>query len=191
MKWIGITGRAGAGKDHLFQQLAKYTPDVRRLSFADVLRDEIEISIGHKITKPYTELERKLQQWWGTDYRRANDPDYWVRRAELQANGVEVQGYIPVFTDVRFHNEADMIRRHGGLIVRVMAPPEVRQDRLGVLPPEHASETAMDDYEADMHITSTEDNPAYDGQVRAIVVESTFEESEFLKAISDSLASRG
>lgn len=177
-RWIGLCGRAGAGKDHAFEALRQYMDFIARVSFADVLRREIQDSLGldEPITKPYTELERKLQIWWGTDYRRAENPDYWVQQAEKEALMVAKSGVIPVFTDVRFPNEARMIQLHGGLIVRVMAPPEVREARLGFLPPEHASETAMDDYEVDMHITSIEGNPSYHGQIRRVIVEATIDD---------------
>jgi hypothetical protein len=76
---------------------------------------------------------------------------------------------IPVFTDVRFPNEADMIRYNEGIIVRVVAPHAERYDRLGMLPPDHASETAMDDYEVDYEIESTEDNPFYHSGIDLIL----------------------
>jgi hypothetical protein len=62
---------------------------------------------------------------------------------------------IPVFTDVRFPNEADMIRGHGGIIVRVTATEVEREARMGYPPPRHASEYAMDNYDEDYVLDSS------------------------------------
>ena len=148
-RWIGLTGPMGAGKDYAFNTMLTMGAHVMRMSFADGLRIEIQQTLGleHPIQKPYTELERKLQQWWGTDYRRAEDPDYWVRLAEHRAEVLEAEtGLTPVFTDVRFPNEADMITRHGGLLVQVLAGKKIREVRLGMEPPQHESETALAGY---------------------------------------------
>jgi hypothetical protein len=153
-----------------------------RVSFADQLRQELDAFLlpqnaGLFWEKPYSPEIRALLQWWGTDLRRAVDPNYWVKQAEIQAQQMEWTW--PVFTDVRFPNEAQMIIENGGFIVRVMAPAEVRETRLGELPPEHASETALDEFPVDMHVTSTEENKTYLGQVARVVAEATFENTDF------------
>lgn len=165
MKWIGLTGKMGAGKDFAYDRLSTMFPEkVLRCSFADTLRIEIRDTLGMDsvITKPYTELERKLQQWWGTDYRRQENEDYWVERTRERALVMYGEtGRVPVFTDVRFPNEADMIRDHDGAIARIWAPISIRRNRLGMEPPEHESETAMDDYEVDVMVRSDGDHGKY------------------------------
>lgn len=194
IRWVGICGRAGAGKDHLLQEMRKLDRRFTRVSFADQLREELDeffrpADVDLFWRKPYSPEVRALLQWWGTDLRRQENDNYWVDRAEASAK--EMDFTFPVFTDVRFPNEALMIRRNGGIIVRVMAPMEVREARLGELPPEHASETAMDNYPVDMHVTSTEDNPVYESQVARVVAEAGFDEQTFLESISESLNRRG
>jgi hypothetical protein len=189
-RWVGICGRAGAGKDHLLQTMRTFDRRFYRISFADQLREELDEFFDPADSqlfyrKPYSPEVRWLMQVWGTDLRRAQDPDYWVKRAEEKANDMDYTW--PVFTDVRFPNEADMVVRNGGLIVRVMAPPEVREARLGELPPEHESETAMDEYRVDMHVTSTEENETYLGQVARVVAEATFEDVDFMASVRASL----
>ncbi len=172
-RWIGLTGRAGAGKDYTYSALAFLDKRLRRVSFADQLREEIEYTFGAHLpslwTKPYKPALREALQWWGTEYRRASDPNYWVMRAEQVALSLDGT---PVFTDVRFPNEADMIRSHGGLIVAVAAPNAIRGDRTGeIVSAAHASEDSMDDYEVDMHIISVAD-PQYRIMLKNIIAES-------------------
>ena len=162
MKWIGLTGRAGAGKDHTFEQLQKLLPELDRVSFADGLRHDIEEAMQQEYMpvlwdKPLPDSVRRLLQWWGTEYRRAEDENYWVSRAWDVAQRVVKAGKTPVFTDVRFANEAKMIKDNGGILVRVSAPLLTRERRLGTLPPEHASEVEQDSIVADLSLLSVPD----------------------------------
>lgn len=61
--------------------------------------------------------QRALQQWWGTEYRRTQDADYWLKRIgeRIDAEAPEVA----LISDMRFRNELDFIRRRGGYVVRV------------------------------------------------------------------------
>jgi hypothetical protein len=58
----------------------------------------------------------KLLQWWGTEYRRAQDENYWVKKtfAAIPANLD-----IAIITDVRFPNEAEGVISRGGYTVNV------------------------------------------------------------------------
>lgn len=66
---------------------------------------------------------REILQWWGTEYRRRQDPDYWVKRArdfyhrELTAGAPGL-----VNCSVRFLNECAWIHDEGGIVVRVTRP---------------------------------------------------------------------
>ena len=180
MKWVGLTGRAGAGKDYTFTELQKMLPELRRVSFADGLRFDIEETLEEASlpvlwNKPYSDEVRRLLQWWGTDLRRAEDPNFWVNRAEGIAMKVLEKGKTPVFTDVRFPNEAEMIRDNGGIIVRVTAPLLTRERRLGTLPPEHASEVEMDAIPVDLTHVSTP-HKQYGHSLRKILVEARIDD---------------
>lgn len=59
---------------------------------------------------------RQVLQWWGTEYRRAQNPNYWVERAEAWIRG-QAQGRYPeqratrfVNPTCRFENERAWIR---------------------------------------------------------------------------------
>jgi hypothetical protein len=79
--------------------------------------------------KPTPDDMRIVLQYHGTEYRRAQDPDYWVKRA---AEALPTHGKF-VFTDVRFPNEFAMIKGLGGEAWRVH-----RSNHASVSP--HASE---------------------------------------------------
>lgn len=66
---------------------------------------------------------RYVMQLWGTEYRRAKDPDYWVRIVDEWIKRKHAAGYRHlVITDVRFPNEAALIRHYGGKLLRVVRP---------------------------------------------------------------------
>jgi len=70
---------------------------------------------------------RWILQRWGTAYRRKQDPDYWIKRAdEFVQTYLEAvaRGEVPhagglVNTSVRFQNECDYIRSNNGEIWHV------------------------------------------------------------------------
>lgn len=66
---------------------------------------------------------RQILQWWGTQYRRAQDPLYWVKRFEHRVRQHQEAGIQHiVVTDVRFADEAAATRALGGQIWRVHRP---------------------------------------------------------------------
>lgn len=94
-------------------------------------------------------------QYLGTDVRRAQDTDYWVKRALVPAVSALAAGRSVFFTDCRFPNEVDGSRRVGFLTARLEVSQGVQRARLeqrdGKFDPSaflHASECALDDYES-------------------------------------------
>lgn len=66
---------------------------------------------------------RQILQWWGTEYRRTQQPDYWVQRLQDKAAEMTAAGITHIIvTDVRFADEAAAIRAMGGQIWRVHRP---------------------------------------------------------------------
>ncbi len=78
--------------------------------------------------------QRTLLQWWGTEYRRKEDDNYWVKRLAEQIELEKPQ--IALITDMRFPNEMLFVKQYG---------ETVRVDRDGLPPSTHASETALAD----------------------------------------------
>ena len=79
---------------------------------------------------------RAIMQAWGTDYRRKRSrDDYWLRQ---WLDGWQHRlGGLHVVPDVRFANEAELIREYGGEVWKVTRPGT------GLIN-SHASETAGD-----------------------------------------------
>lgn len=150
MKVLGLCGAAGSGKDHVYKLLDGLDRgQVMRVALADEVRHEVEEIVGGGSylptvwEKPYPVEIRSLLQWWGTDLRRKADEDYWVNKTAQTIEGIEWEGEtdLVVVTDIRFANEAEMVRDLGGWVAEVGASAVVRARRLGgQLPPAHASE---------------------------------------------------
>lgn len=101
-----------------------------------------------------------LLQWWGTEYRRKQDSNYWVRKC-MEKIGNDAH-HIAVITDVRFINEAEAVRQAGGYTVRVSrkntdGTPFVSKDR----PANHPSEVELDNYNFDYEIIAKEGQVAW------------------------------
>ncbi len=165
---IGLTGRAGSGKDFTYATLDDAGYMVQRFAFADALKTDIEENLAggqHMFGlhhKPYTEMARATLQWWGV-YRRNQTEDYWVnfvaKDLVAYARGGALERHLAVITDVRFPNEADMVDRLGGSIVRIWAPEKDRMARLGGrLPENHISESALDSSKSDITLVSRNGN---------------------------------
>lgn len=84
---------------------------------------------------------RRILQWWGTEYRRAQDPDYWTKAWGRKIEQLDLKGTLVLVDDVRFMNELNVIREHDGLIVKIERPGFDGANS-------HSSETSLDDYQA-------------------------------------------
>jgi hypothetical protein len=158
---IGISGKMGSGKDTVGSILSRR--GFYREAFANRLRIEVDWAINAEMRLPddcpvtILELETKdcwekptppkmraLLQWWGTEYRRGRDPQYWINKLLFDLN--PALDY--VITDVRFPNEAAAIRSIGGKIWR-MAGRESSPNGI----PGHSSESF--DFEPDLTLDNS------------------------------------
>lgn len=111
------------------------------------------VTPDNPLTDPRAPLGKftKLLQWWGTEYRRAQDPDYWVRQWAAEVNP---KADIVFTTDMRFFNEAKAVKDLGGYTIQVTrlnidGTPFVDTSR----DPNHPSETQLDRYNYDFKMT--------------------------------------
>lgn len=120
MRLIGIAGPARAGKDTLASYLLdNLSDDWSRSSFADPLKEMlraigVDCSDDKKavVSDDYGVTPRHMMQTLGTEWgRHMIDGDIWVKAfARMNA------GKCVIVPDVRFENEAALVREHGVLI---------------------------------------------------------------------------
>ena len=140
---IGISGKAGAGKD----TLGKYLCDEYRCMhyyFAKPLKEGAKIMFGlsdeqienkEKVIEPWGISPRKIYQLLGTEVGRGIDVNVWVKNAEMFVRSVA--GFTVVITDVRFDNEAFWIRNRGGVVINIV------RDQDDIVEKRHSSEGGL------------------------------------------------
>jgi hypothetical protein len=162
---IGIIGKARSGKDTAALALVAehhYT----RLAFADPLKElalaidpliptaygiHVRLSLlirdsGWEYAKDhYPEVRRLLQRTGGGV--REIDETFWLTATRKKLNAAEAWNLPVVVTDVRYPNEANMLRSRGFRLIRITRP--------GLADDQHDSETALDTYPADFTIENT------------------------------------
>lgn len=132
---IGISGKSQAGKDTIGNYLVE-KHGFYRVASADALKRIARNIFGWDAIKD--EKGRKFLQDLGCAVRGYN-PTYWIDETlaviKRQSN-YGAKNF--VITDVRFLNEAEIIKNAGGTIWRVQ--------RNGIALLNHISETELDDY---------------------------------------------
>lgn len=136
-KLIGLVGYAGAGKDAAAAGLVEIGWE--RIAFADPLREmalaidpyiPCHASASSRLTgyvaamgwlkaKQHPEVRRLLQAIGTEAVRNIIGPNTWV---DLASRKICASTKSVVVTDVRFTNEAAMIRNLGGVLVRIARP---------------------------------------------------------------------
>lgn len=143
MKLIGLIGRARVGKDTVAEYLCDYH-NFDQYTFADPVKDMLEVVFGNRFREGDRESPidwlgkspRHLMQTLGTEWgRTCVHPELWTLLAEHRVKDAIKHDYNLVISDVRFHNEADMILRHGGELWHI--------ERDGITAAEHISEQAQ------------------------------------------------
>ena len=96
---------------------------------------------------------RQVMQWWGTEYRRNQDPCYWVVKAVAHMRLAHWLMDPPLFvlSDVRFPDEAIMVRHLGGKIWKIKRPG------CGVPAGAHKSEVTGAEFAPDVIINNRHD----------------------------------
>lgn len=110
--------------------------------------------------KGYPEVRRLLQRMGTEVGRNILGENIWVDIAERK---IEAIAGPVVVTDVRFPNEAEMIRRRGGSIVRIERPGLERVN-------EHSSETEIDKIEPDITLMNLGPASAIQSDLRELAL---------------------
>jgi len=133
---LAIVGRAGHGKDTIGE--AVIALGAQRVAFADPIKEMACTGLGisrevlwgpaevkEQVVERYGVTTRHILQTLGTEWgRNCVDQDIWVKRAiDHTIPQWESAGVLDfVVTDVRFLNEAELLREAGFVIVRVERP---------------------------------------------------------------------
>ena len=171
---VGISGRLEHGKNEVANALGELVRDrvlphecrSCEMAFAGSLKEATAAMFGFTDAQMHTAAGKAaidsrwglsprivLQQLGTEGVRALFGPDFWAASLIMRIPpGVG----IVFITDVRFPNEADMIRAAGGILVRVVRPySDTFPAPVG---PEHASETALDRYDFAEHELLHNDN---------------------------------
>ena len=146
---IGISGKKRSGKDTLATAIKVHTTLlIHKIAFADALKKEVAAALGITVQELERDKDfyRPILQWWGTDYRRKKfGEDYWT--IQFAKAFLKSEADMVIAPDVRFPNEAGLIRQSGGILIRV--------EREGLPTDVHESETALDRYKFDYTFNNT------------------------------------
>lgn len=154
MKLIGLTGRAGSGKDTVAQFLCE-TQGFVQIALADPLRaglkamlhlTDAELCDRALKERPLDWLGRSpraLLQTLGTEWGRHQvAPDLWLRVAARRIAAIRaskpclhIAGV--VVSDIRFDNEAEWLRAQGGELWQIVRPGAGLDGATATHPSEH------------------------------------------------------
>lgn len=146
---IGIAGPAQSGKSTLaseFRRLIEFRGQkYREQPFAGPLKRMlasigVDVSdLSKNVPVPFLDgsvTPRIMMQTLGTEWGRSLLPDLWLR---VWQHELDDSASVVCVPDVRFNNEAELIRELGGTIIHVARKPTA--DMLAV--PAHASEAGI------------------------------------------------
>lgn len=153
MLLIGITGKAGSGKDTLADYLVE-SYGFQKKSFAGPLKRGISELFSIPLDSMYDPIEkeqvnhlwnkspRELMQWLGTDILRKHiRDDFFLASIANELNNCDAHRV--VITDVRFDNEAEYLSYIGAPIIKIDSGIRETITQLGKNESKHRSEKGI------------------------------------------------
>ncbi len=176
MTLIGLSGKAHSGKDFIADRCVDMF-GWRKMKLADPLKKMCRDMFGLSVEQTDGSLKEAIQFGSTIAPRRLMinigqlgrevDQNFWVNKLKAEIlKTPQAQLGTFVIADVRFINEAEWIKKHGGLLVRLERAVELRGEDIN-----DPSETELDDYEGfDLRILESsnvdaEDVPAICGRI--------------------------
>lgn len=187
---IGLIGKAGSGKDTVFEIIhdlwqshhiksegkklgMEYHQEFQNIKFAAKVKEICALLINQKIELFYDRSgyntiipgldisRRELMQRVGDGLRQTVDNSVWVKAT---LNNFRPNENI-IITDVRYPNELDVIKERGGILIRVIRPEHQESTLIGEQA-KHSSETALDNMSLTEFITVINDGTLDDLRVK-------------------------
>jgi hypothetical protein len=171
---IALLGNPGSGKSSIGDALIDLAGGTR-LSFADGVKEEaalvhafaeglydedrdtirIATRVREAVVKEMQDPEKKdryrrLLQVWGTDFRRAENPQYWIEQWAKKFNKIR-EGANIVVDDCRFPNEEVALRSNGFYFVRLLDGETTRPQ--GATEAVHESESYWPKFVTDLDLS--------------------------------------
>lgn len=150
MKMIGLIGKARAGKTTVGKILESEF-EYKRYAMADQIREAIvhglpfvtewQLRQGKQSNIPEIGVTgRELLQKMGHEWGRTLNPNMWIHAIQRRIELDEADINRIVIDDVRYDNEVEWIKKHGGIILGVDRP-KINAD--GSVWRSHASESGI------------------------------------------------
>lgn len=167
MKLIGLTGKAGVGKDTVADYLVANYGFVK-YSLADPIKDMLEVIGVDCRTRETKEVPhpvfgvspRRMAQTLGTEWgRMCIRDDLWLKAAEQFLVPAQMHSRVKgvVIPDIRFENEATWLRSQGGKLWHVCRDvPAVEA---------HASEAGVQMDDGDLIVCNDSDKAMLFGNI--------------------------
>jgi ABC-type oligopeptide transport system ATPase subunit len=152
---IGIIGKKGTGKTECSKVLIQ-NYKFKKISFADKLKEVAcelwdipktnlyDPTMKEKVDPRWGKSYREIMQLFGTEICRVIHWDTWIYHVEKEFKSRTNESF--VIDDVRFKNEAELIKKYGGILIKVVRPTIDFSDSV------HASEVEQDQIQPDIII---------------------------------------
>jgi hypothetical protein len=134
--------------------------------FLDLMKSETGLDI--KPQNKIANTPREVMQFFGTEYVRSEQDDYWIDFVKRKIENSTEKNFL--ISDVRYPNEANVLRQLGGKIIKV-----IRID-MSQNPDSHASERP-DLIDADLTLGFITDNFSLHKVVSLLIARNMFEKT--------------
>lgn len=164
VKGIAFAGRMCSGKstaaDHLISALLCVVPTINRISFAASIKRIAVQEFGLSYNDCYTTegkmlfnnrfnmTNRAILQKIGEGMRASVDLEVWIKIAEVSMD--KAPGVIWCIDDLRYANEAAMVKSRGGIVVQIIRESVIPTNTVQ----DHASEVPIPSEYVDVVITN-------------------------------------